>query len=106
MDMKNDVNGYAVTAKFFGEEVCVAYREISSFRSYASGYKRTNKCESECFTDTEFETYETKLVCSQISCGGGREKLKFVVTDSASKPTIISVAVLTICAVLASSLAS
>lgn len=106
VDLNYDVNGYAVTAKYFGDEVCVAYREKSSIRSSSSRYKRTNQCSSECFRDLEFETYETELVCSQISCGGGRKKLKFVVTDSANGPTIISFAVLTICAVLSSSFAS
>ena len=106
VDMNHDVNGYAVTAKYFGDEVCVAYREKSSIRSHLSGYKITNKCSSECFRDLEFETYETELVCSQISCGGGWDKLKFVVTDSASGPAIISFAVMTICSVLSSSFAS
>lgn len=74
VDLNYDVNGYAVTAKFFGYEVCVAYRKISSIRT-SGGYKRTNKCSSECFTEEETETYKSNFV--------GRQKLKFVVSDSA-----------------------
>ena len=81
VNLKYDVNGYAVTAKFFGAEVCVAYRKKSTIKS-RSGYQRTNECSSECFENKETETYETNLVCSHISCGGGRKKLKFVVSNS------------------------
>ena len=82
VDLQYDVNGYAVTAKYFGEEVCVAYRKVSIFRN-ARGLDHTDECESECFKYEETETYKSNIVCSSISCGGGRDKLKFVVTNSA-----------------------
>jgi hypothetical protein len=103
IDLRHDVNGYAVTAKFFGDEVCVAYRKVSRIRSYLNGYTNTNECSSECFTDVETETYDTDLVCGYISCGGGWKKFKFVVSESASGSTVITVmsfVVLAICAVL------
>ena len=98
VDLEYDVNGYAVTAKYFGEEVCVAYRKVSVFTD-ARGRKRTDECESECFEDEETETYKSNIVCSSISCGGGRNRLKFVVTSSAGMCAVMSTAVLIISAV-------
>ncbi|CAB4000634.1 Hypothetical predicted protein [Paramuricea clavata] len=109
VDLKHDVNDYAVTAKFFGDEVCVAYREISSIRSYRNGYKynRTNECTSECFKDSESETYETELICNPRRCSGGWKKFRFVVvTESGSESTVMSFLVLTICGVLSFGFAS
>jgi hypothetical protein len=108
VDLEHDVNGYAVTAKFFGDEVCVAYREISNIQSYQNGYKYTKECTSECFKDSESETYETKLTCNPRSCSGGWKKFRFVVTDieSGSESTVMSFLVLTICGVLSFGFAS
>ena len=98
VDLEHDVNGYAVTAKYFGEEVCVAYRRLSIYQG-STGRDHTEKCASECFKDEEYETYESDIVCSVISCGGGRLKLKFVVTNSAGVCAVMSSVVLIISSV-------
>ena len=81
VNLENDVNKYAVTAKFFGAEVCVAYRKKSNFQS-SRGIDLTNECASECFENEETETYDSKTVCSDIGCRGGRNRLKFVISNS------------------------
>lgn len=94
VDLKHDVNGHAVTAKFFGDEVCVAYRDVSILN-----YKETKECTSICFTEKETETYHTNLICN-IDCAGGFKLLEFVVShsNSARQSTLISsVVLLAIC---------
>lgn len=104
--MNYDVNGYAVTAKFFGNEVCVAYRKHSNFRYYPRPRLIINVCTSACFTDKETETYERERNCSPSGCGGGVKTLQFVVTDSSSKSTVSSFIVFVICAFLSLGFAS
>ena len=96
-DLQHDVNGYAVTAEYFGLEVCVAYRAKSRI-----SYKFTDKCKSACFVSEQIQTYETRLVCNSSPCGGGWKKLKFVVKfpNSASPSTVMSFLVLIISAVV------
>lgn len=94
VDMKHDVNSYAVTAKFFGEEVCVSYRDVSILN-----YKETKECASVCFTEKETITYKSRLICN-INCAGGFEKLRFVVTGSGKQRTVTSLVALVFCAIV------
>ena len=100
VDLEHDVNGYSVTAEYFGLEVCVAYQAYSRI-SYKST-EFTDNCKSACFESEQIQTYETRLVCNSSGCGGGWKKLKFVVKfpDSAGPSTVMSFLVLIISAVL------
>lgn len=93
VDLEYDVNDYAVTAKFFGKETCVAYRKKSKLQT-SSGITIAPSCESECFVDEEYETYDSDLVCSSLGCLGGRNKLKFVAKSVMVKS---SIAVIILC---------
>lgn len=73
-----DVNGYAVMAKFYGEDICVSYRGHSIRKG--TSYRNTKKCEKKCFSIKETEetvTYKSEVTCSYISCGGGYHSLRF-----------------------------
>ena len=106
VDLQHDVNGYAVTAEYFGLEVCVAYRASSTIRNIS--YNFFGKCKSACFMSDQIQTYETNLFCGSSGCGGGWKKLKFVVkfVNPASLSPVMSFLVLIISAVVSIDFAS
>ncbi|XP_028398026.1 uncharacterized protein LOC114521703 [Dendronephthya gigantea] len=107
VDMKDTVNGYAVTAKFYGDQVCVAYRkkqDIHDSRGHITPEYCTTKCQIK---DEASAIYKTELVCNGTAgCTGGYKRLKFIVSDSSSETTMISLTVLTICTLLSAAFAS
>ena len=70
-----------VLAKFFGDEVCVAYREEQIRKGTI--VRHDFMCDSECFSDDEEVTYHSDFYCSTLSCGGTKKKFKFEVRDGA-----------------------
>ena len=72
-----------VLAKFFGDEVCVAYREEQIRKGTI--VKHDFMCDSECFSDDEEVTYHSDFYCSTVRCGGTKKKFKFEVRDGAEK---------------------
>ena len=95
-----DVNGYAVMAKFFGEDICVSYRRHSI--SKGALYRNTKKCEKKCFSIKETEetaTYKSEVTCSYISCGGGYNSLRFEASSKSAHEAPLFTTVL-ICIVM------
>lgn len=85
-------------AKFFGDEVCVSYR-------WNDKRSTDSECKQKCFSiheddGVEKETYETDVICSTISCGGGYKRLKFVATAKANNNVKCIPVLLTIAALL------
>ena len=77
VDVKYNVNGYAVLAKFIGTEVCVSYRDEEITTGTTVSIE--SKCESECFCYMEYETYFKNITCSKNKCDThAKKKLKFV----------------------------
>ena len=106
VDLQYDLNGYAVTAEYFGLEVCVAYQAITTIWNISYNFAR--KCKSACFISDQIQTYETKLICSSSGCGGGWKRLKFVAKfqNSASLFPLMSFFVLIISAMVSIDFAS
>jgi hypothetical protein len=104
VDLSFDVNKYAVTAEYFGEEVCVAYKASGIHTNSSDVIFIGGDCISSCFKYNKTETYYTRLFCSDDGCSGGEEKFKFVVTDveaaSISMSAVLSLLLLLISTVL------
>ena len=88
VNMDYNVHGYALMAKFFGNEVCVSYRR-SSVVKIAGGkpVKGNTECQVLCFGGEELEettNTETDTFCEDKNRCTTNEKhiLKFVVDKS------------------------
>lgn len=77
-NLNYDVNEYAVMVKFYGEDICVSYREHTILKGISS--QNTKECEKKCFSIKETEetaTYKSDVFCSYSSCGGEYHSLRF-----------------------------
>ena len=96
VDVKYNVNGYAVLAMFIGTEVCISYRykEITTRTAVSTEWK----CESECFWDMRYETYFKNITCSKNKCDTRAEKkLKFVLHVSSGSRFAATIGVILGC---------